>query len=42
MQTTQRAAGVRGEELAERYAHELFERLWPRYVAMFGDPRRGD
>lgn len=40
MQTKQRAAGRRGEELAERYALESFEKIWPRYVAIFGDPRR--
>ena len=30
----------RGEDYAERFANERLEELWPRYVGMFGDPRR--
>jgi hypothetical protein len=40
MQSKQQTAGRRGEELAERYANELLEVLWPSYLRMFGDPRR--
>jgi hypothetical protein len=41
MITKQRASGKRGEDFAERYANGLMDRLWPRYVRLFGDPRRG-
>lgn len=41
MTTKQRTSGKRGEEFAERYADGLLDRLWPRYVQVFGDPRRG-
>jgi len=42
MTTKQRATSKRGEEFAERYAVERLDRLWPRYLEAFGDPRRGD
>src|SRR4051794_30000010 len=42
MTTKQRASGKRGEDFAERYANGLMDRLWPHYVRLFGDPRRGD
>jgi hypothetical protein len=31
----------RGEDFAERYGQQLEAKVWPRYLEMFGDPRRG-
>lgn len=32
---------TRGEDFAERFAIERFNELFPKYVEVFGDPRRG-
>jgi hypothetical protein len=33
---------TKGEDFAERFATSRFEELFPAYVRVFGDPRRGD
>lgn len=41
MQSKQQREIRRGESFAERYADALSDIVWPEYVRVFGDPRRG-
>jgi hypothetical protein len=40
--TNRRDRCTRGEEFAERYGQRLDAQMWPRYLEVFGDPRKGE